>query len=132
MSNGGRSAREAFLASIEATDPALYADLVALRSRDPQGFRKRIRTLSTKAGDPIDMLVPVDLTDGYPGRARDPGLGARDVENAPSTVAMPEPPPKAAPKAVPKAAPKAATPAEDAPAEPPPEDKPKKGRKKKE
>jgi hypothetical protein len=91
MSNGGRSTREAFLLSIEASDPAMYAELVAMRSRDPQGFRKRIRTLSTRAGEPIKMLVNLDVNEGYPGRARDPGLEGRvaDVANAASPVVLP-------------------------------------------
>lgn len=91
MSNTGRTAREAYLATIEKSDPGMHADLLALRSRDPQGFRKRIRTLSTRAGDPIDMLVKLDLTEGYAGRARDGDLERRAdaIVNSASRVKIP-------------------------------------------
>jgi hypothetical protein len=92
MSNGGRGTREAFLAKIEQESPKLYADLLAMRTRDPQGFRKRIRTLSTREGTPIKMLVKLDVEDGYPGRSRDPDLEARlgDLETRAAQMALPD------------------------------------------
>jgi hypothetical protein len=121
MSNGGRSRRDAFLTMIAASDPALHAELVAMRSRDPQGYRKRVRTLSRRAGDEIDTLVALDLPYGYPGRARDTELERRASAIAVSTVSEVIPPAKvAAEVAAEVAAPSApdAAPATEAPSEP--------------